>query len=121
MDIQPIGNTPLTAPVRSEASTAGAAPQTQVPAAPVQTAEAVQQAPQVPNMQQLAAAVKDINKAVANQGIEFSIDSDSGKTIVKIVEQGTNKVVRQIPSEDAMEIAKALEKAQQGLLIRQKA
>lgn len=118
MDIQPTGSSPIQTTIRPEANSP---PPTPAPAAPVQTASAVQQSAQVPDMQQVAEAIKNINKAVQDQGIEFAIDSDSGKTIVKVVEQGTNKVVRQIPTEDALEIAKALDKAQQGLLIRQKA
>ncbi|MFC6521248.1 flagellar protein FlaG [Undibacterium arcticum] len=40
--------------------------------------------------------------------------------MVKVVDQRTQEVIRQMPSPEALEIAKALDKMQ-GLLIRQKA
>lgn len=74
-------------------------------------------------MSQLTQAIKSINKALQEQaqGVEFSLDSDSHRTIIKVVDQNTKEVLRQIPSEEALEIAKALGGTQQGLLIRQKA
>jgi flagellar protein FlaG len=56
----------------------------------------------------------------AAQSLEFSIDEDSKETIVKIVDQNTKEVVRQIPSVEALSIAKSLDKMM-GLLINQKA
>jgi flagellar protein FlaG len=52
--------------------------------------------------------------------IQFSIDEDTDTTVVKIVDRNTQEVIRQIPSEEMLEIAKALDRLQ-GLLIRQKA
>lgn len=52
--------------------------------------------------------------------IQFNVDSDSGKTVVKVVDRGTQEVLRQIPSEEALEIARALDRFQ-GLLIKQQA
>jgi flagellar protein FlaG len=75
-----------------------------------------------PTREQVAAAVKHINQSMAasSQSLEFSIDDDSKQTIVKIVDQNTREVVRQIPSVEALEIAKSLDKML-GLLISQKA
>ena len=50
--------------------------------------------------------------------IEFSIDEDSGQTVVKVIDRATKEVLRQIPSEEMLELAKALDKLQ-GLLLRQ--
>lgn len=50
----------------------------------------------------------------------FSIDNDTGKTVVKVVDSVTDKVIRQIPSEELIAIAKALDKFQ-GLLLKQEA
>ena len=92
-------------------------------ATPVETADPVKPSAQVPSMEQLTQAVKNINKAMEtrSQGLEFSIDSDSQRIIVKVIDQKTKDVIRQIPSEDALQIAHALEQAQSGLLISQKA
>lgn len=54
------------------------------------------------------------------QGLEFTIDDDSKRLVVKVVDQQTKEVIRQVPSQEVLEIAKALDRAQ-GLLIRQQA
>ncbi|HEX7633662.1 MAG TPA: flagellar protein FlaG, partial [Noviherbaspirillum sp.] len=45
---------------------------------------------------------------------------DTDRPVVKVVDQQTKTVIRQIPTEETLEIAKALDRVQ-GLLIRQKA
>lgn len=92
------------------------------PAAPVETAAAVEPPRSAPSPEQVTQALKSINKAMENlsQGLEFTIDNDSRRTIVKVVDRNTKDVIRQIPTEEALEIAKALDQAS-GLLIRQKA
>lgn len=75
-----------------------------------------------PTADQLNQAVKQIQdtiKQTANS-LQFSIDKDSGMTIVKVVDTESKKVIRQIPSEEVMVIAKALDKLQ-GLLVKQQA
>jgi len=52
--------------------------------------------------------------------IQFSMDNDSGKTVVKVVDRNTKEVIRQFPSEEAIELAKALDRFQ-GLLVKQQA
>lgn len=93
------------------------------PAVAVDAAAAVQQPGTVPNLSELANAVKNINKALQerSQDLEFTVDSDSDRTIVKVIDQNTKEILRQIPSEEALEISKAIDQALQGLLIRQKA
>lgn len=56
---------------------------------------------------------------VANE-LTFSIDEDSGRTLVKIIDRETEEVIKQIPSEEMLQIAKALDKLQ-GLLVKQDA
>lgn len=124
MDVQPTGGAALAvagaAPRQAAATPAPVAAQPTT--APVQAAAAVQQPVSVPTLGELSQAVKNINKALQEQarGLEFTVDSDSHRTIVKIVDQKTKEVLRQIPTEETLEIAKALDQAQ-GLLIRQKA
>jgi len=47
-----------------------------------------------------------------SQNLKFSIDEDTGKTVVKIVDTQTQEVIRQIPSEEAITIARTLGKIQ---------
>jgi flagellar protein FlaG len=75
-----------------------------------------------PDLSQVTKAVADINKTIQSlsQDLQFSVDKDSDKVVVKIIDQQTKQVLRQIPSEEALEISKSLDKLQ-GLLIKQQA
>lgn len=90
--------------------------------APVQTVDAVQRSAPAPSMDQVKQAVEDINKSMQSlsQGLEFSIDADSKQTIVKVIDPQTKEVIRQMPSQEALEIAKTLDQVL-GKLIREKA
>ncbi len=94
------------------------------PATAVETAAAAKGPANVPTLDQVNQAVSDLNKSSqANaQGLEFSIDKDSKRTVVKVIDQSTKEVLRQIPTQEALEIAKALESTSgTGLLIQQTA
>jgi flagellar protein FlaG len=71
---------------------------------------------------ELVGAVKKLNEHVAPalQTIEFSLDQESKRMIVKVVDTETQKVLRQIPNEEVMAMSKTLDKLQ-GLVIRQTA
>lgn len=70
--------------------------------------------------EELDRALDDVRKAVepVARNLLFSIDDDSGRTIVKVVDNATKEVIRQIPSEEILSIAKALDRLK-GLLIKQ--
>lgn len=72
------------------------------------------------SMDELKDAVGKLNASVHAQSVEFSIDEDSKRTVVKVVDVATKEIVRQMPTEEALQIAKSLDKAM-GLLIRQQA
>ncbi|HNP26093.1 MAG TPA: flagellar protein FlaG [Nitrosomonas sp.] len=63
-------------------------------------------------------AVEKIQETVNNiaQNLRFSIDEDTGKTVVKVMDAQTQEVIRQFPSEEAISIARTLDKIQ-GLLL----
>jgi flagellar protein FlaG len=63
---------------------------------------------------------QSIKPTLANS-LEFQIDQSTGKTLVKILDVETNTVVRQIPSEELLIIAHALDQMQGrgGLVQRQ--
>lgn len=67
-------------------------------------------------------AVKRISDFVAptQSEISFSVDEISGVQVVKVMDSQSNEVIRQFPSKEAIEIARALDKLQ-GLLIKDKA
>ena len=123
MDVNLIGNSTTAGPVPSDRSVPAAdlPGLSKAAASPVQTAVAVEPPKAIPGVEQVTQAIKSINKAMENlsQGLEFSIDSDTHRTIVKVVDKQTKDVIRQIPTEETLEIAKALDQVS-GLLIRQK-
>lgn len=76
-----------------------------------------------------SASKSDVDKAVQTlneftgmvaQDLVFTMDEDSGKTVVKVVDSTTQELLRQIPSEEALQIARSLDKMR-GLLIHEKA
>jgi flagellar protein FlaG len=75
-----------------------------------------------PSPKAVGEAVDSINhamKSLSNR-IEFSVDEDSKRQVVKVIDPETKEVIRQLPSEEALAIAKALDRLQ-GLLIDQRA
>ena len=48
--------------------------------------------------------------------LQFEIDNDSGKTLIKVIDPETDEVVRQIPSEEAVARAKSLDADAMSLL-----
>ena len=57
---------------------------------------------------------------VVRRNLEFSIDETTDRLVVKVVDAETEEVVRQIPSEEALALARRLQEAraeQQGLLL----
>jgi flagellar protein FlaG len=72
--------------------------------------------------EELVGAVKKLNEHVAPalQTIEFFLDQESKRMIVKVVDTETQKVLRQIPNEEVVAMSKTLDKLQ-GLVIRQTA
>lgn len=85
-------------------------------------AVAPQQTSKEPSREQLNKAVSELNQSsqMKTQGIEFSIDEDSQRTVVKVVDQETKEVLRQIPTKEALELAKSFDSAK-GSLISQSA
>ncbi len=55
-----------------------------------------------------------------NDQIEFSLDDETGQSVLKVIDVQTKEVLRQIPTEEALAISKALDKLQ-GILIQNKA
>ena len=60
---------------------------------------------------QLQSAVKELQDYVQSlqRNLEFSVDDSSGKVVVKVVARDSGEVIRQIPSETALELAKSLQ------------
>ena len=83
--------------------------------------EPVAKSATMPKPEELDQAVKAVNDFVKpfNNALSFSVDQASQTTIVKVIDQGTKEVIRQIPSEEMLALAKALD-TMKGLLVQQK-
>ena len=64
-----------------------------------------------PSNDQLKQSVDDINKALASSSIsvQFQVDPDYKDLIVKIVDQDSGKLIRQMPTEEVVRISKAMD------------
>ena len=71
---------------------------------------------------ELSNAVADLNKMArtASQGVRFSVDEDTGRTVVKVVDTQTDTVLRQIPTVEALKLWRSIEKMQ-GVMLRDSA
>ncbi len=117
MEIQSVGSfgngPPPTAP-QGNAPPQAPAPEAQLQPLPKAAA------PERPQLEQVVKEFKQLVKPVVSNSLDFSIDDSTGKAIVRITDRETGELIRQIPSEEMMEIARSLDKMQ-GLLLRQKA
>ena len=77
-----------------------------------------------PSRQLLNAAVSEMNDFVQSiqRELQFTVDEDSGRTVVKVIDKATNEVIRQVPPEDLMAMLKEFSKpAQPGLIFKNSA
>ena len=64
-----------------------------------------------PSASQLKQSLEEINKALSGFSIsvQFQVDPDYKDLIVKIVDQDSGKLIRQMPTEDVVRISKAMD------------
>lgn len=65
---------------------------------------------QAASKEKVTQAVTKLNEYVQNvqRNLQFSIDQESGVMVVKVVEANTDKVIRQIPNEETLRLARNL-------------
>ena len=125
MNIRPISvNQLATNAVTSDNAPSQTASQTDSTPEPAQENASLQKDTRQPKpgVEELKKAVDLTNKFVSsiNNSLQFSIDKDTDQVIVKVIDKATKEVIKQIPSEEMVALAKALNKLQ-GLLVEQKA
>lgn len=71
---------------------------------------------------EIVMAVSRLNDYVQNlrRDLQFSIDEETGHTVITVTDSATQEVIRHIPSEEVLAIAHSLEK-DQGVILRAKA
>jgi flagellar protein FlaG len=62
------------------------------------------------NSDDLKQAVSKLNDYVQNvqRNLQFSIDKESGATVVKVIDAKSEEVIRQMPTEETLRIARSL-------------
>lgn len=86
------------------------------------TAEAGLESPGSPaSAAELDQAVTELNHYVAGSrtDLQFRVDEEVGRLVVSIVDSQSGQVLRQMPSEDALRIARYLENGEVHLLHKQ--
>ncbi|MFC0267299.1 flagellar protein FlaG [Kushneria aurantia] len=59
--------------------------------------------------------VERLNQEMIRRGIEFDIHDDSGRIVTRVVDRDSGELIRQIPAEEMLEVARRLDD-DQGLL-----
>ena len=75
--------------------------------------------PTIEKLEQAAARVKDVLRGTTSR-LEIEIDSDSHKAVIKILNGESGEIIRQIPAQELLDLAKHLDKPK-GLLVRERA
>jgi flagellar protein FlaG len=115
MAINTIGNSGTSTPLPAAPQGAPATVR-----APVVVPEPVLQQPSQEQVQKAVESMKQMVETAAPNSLAFSIDDSTGKTIVRISDAQTGEMIRQIPSEELLAIARSLDRMQ-GMLLRQEA
>ena len=70
----------------------------------------VDEAKDTKNSDDLKQAVSKLNDYVQNvqRNLQFSIDKESGATVVKVIDSKSEKVIRQMPTEETLRLARSL-------------
>lgn len=105
-------------PARARSAvTATAAPQAQPQPQPQPQAQPQQVAvaPPAADLKQAVERIQSYLKSV-NHALEFRVDSDSGRTVVSVLDVETGDLIRQFPSEEVLRLAQLAEEQSVPLL-----
>jgi len=100
------------------------APAVAAQARPAARSDSAVVAPQVQAIpagsEQVRHAAETINQQLQTvaPNLRFSVDEDTGKTVVRVVDTDTGEIIRQVPSEEVLAISRSIERLQ-GLLFHQ--
>jgi flagellar protein FlaG len=78
------------------------------------------QEPKREEVEKAVSSVNDYINKLRQRELQFSLDDESGKMVIKIIDTDNKKVIRQIPPEDMLRLAESVGK-EKGWLVEQKA
>ena len=101
--------------VAAEASSTVAGPERSVTQRFVNDRQAQEEKPL--NIEEAAQRLNQVVSAIHPE-INFTVDEESGIRVVRVIDNSTKEVIRQIPSEEMIRMAQALDKLQ-GLFVKE--
>lgn len=128
--IQPLGNMPSTSNTASETSSRGGrvmgatANEASLSAPSVeklnkQGSVAENTTLTVEEISETVEALNDMMRSI-ERGINFRVDDDNGRTVIKIMDKQTSELIKQIPSEDILRLINSMQNMQ-SLLFEERA
>ena len=93
--------------------------ETAAPPPPPKAAAPVQAPLSSEAVQKVAQQINEFLKS-SSSSLQFTVDGETNKVVVRIVDAETKELIRQMPSEEMIAISKSLDQLR-GLLIQQKA
>lgn len=69
-----------------------------------------------PGAGELIAPLQRINEVMRSYGLEFTLNEHPSRVVTRIVDRASGDVIRQIPSEEVLQIAKRLDELQGRLI-----
>ena len=96
-------------PVRDRDNRVDADPRTSTP----------EPTPTIEKLEQAAARVKEVLRGTTSR-LEIEIDSESHKAVIKILNGESGEIIRQIPAQELLDLAKHLDEPK-GLLVQERA
>ncbi|NHN78466.1 flagellar protein FlaG [Azotobacter chroococcum] len=90
------------------------------PAAGSAAAQAEGAQPGLVAREELVGPVQRINEVLGSYGVEFQLKEPGPRVVTEIVDRESGEVIRQIPSEEVLQVAESLEQLR-GILLRERA
>lgn len=102
-------------------SSAGVLPSSGQDSLPSESSPAV--VPSRPSPEELQNLVEKVNASFSNStsNLKFSVAEGTDISVIRIEDAETGELIRQIPSEEMVAIAQALENLQQGMMLEERA
>lgn len=79
----------------------------------VQEVQEVQEETEVMTVPQLENVAKQLQEFIGtmNRGLEFFVDEDSGRDVIKVIDKNSGELIKQYPSEDVLALVSKLSEA----------
>lgn len=105
-------------PAREPVAAFSTATLAQQAVSPLQAETVASEALPAVDAQVLDSAVKDVTRNVQTRqrSLQFSVDENSGRTIITVIDKETEEVIRQIPPEEVVALAQRVDRGG-GMLI----